>query len=285
MNTTNIYKADFLDILFEGRNKDYGAYELRRSEDRRVRKALMGTASIALVIIGGYVLGNTVKPMETAIRTEAHTTTVLKDLAVPPPEDKVIPPPLPANPTPPPPAASSIKVATPTITPDELVRAQDEVVKLDSIGNKTIALTTTEGDDINGRDLGSLLGQAGGTGHVVEAPSGGGNTDIDKPYTFVEMMPSFPGGDAALAKYLRDNVHYPRVAQENEIQGSVFVQFIVDRQGNITDVKTVGATKGGGLEDEAMRVVKKMPKWKAGRQNGEFVNVQFSLPIRFTLAN
>lgn len=284
MNTANIYNADFLDILFEGRNKDYGAYELRRSEERRVRKALMGTASIALVVIGGYVAGNSIKTIPTAIRTDAHTSAVLKELAVPPPENKVIPPPMPANPTPPPPAASSIKVATPTITPDELVRAADEVVKLDSIGNKTIALTTTKGDDINGADLGSILGTPGGTGHVVEAPAGG-NAAADKPYTFVEMMPSFPGGEAALAKFLRDNVHYPHLAQETEIQGSVFVQFIVDREGNIRDVKTMGANKGGGLEEEAMRVVKKMPKWKAGKQNGEYVNVQFSLPIRFTLQN
>jgi len=284
MNTTNIYNADFLDILFEGRNKAYGAYELRRSEDRRVRKALMGTASIALVVIGGYVLGNNLHTMPMAIRTAANTTTVLKNLEVPPPEDKVIPPPMPAVPTPPPPAVSSIKVATPTITIDELVRAEDEVVKLDSIGNKTIALSTTKGDDINGVDMGSILGTPGGTGHVVEAPTGG-NVDVDKPYTFVEMMPAFPGGEAALARFLHDNVRYPHLAQETEIQGSVFVQFIVDREGNIRDVKTVGANKGGGLEEEAVRVVKKMPKWKAGKQNGEYVNVQFSLPIRFTLAN
>lgn len=284
MNTRNIYNADFLDILFEGRNKDYGAYELRRSEDRRVRKALIGTASIALVIVGGYVLSNNLMASPTVIRTETHTTTVLKDLTVPPPEEKIIPPPMPDNPAPPPPAASSIKVATPTITPDELVRAEDEVVKLDSIGNKTVALTTTKGDDESGADLASILGTPGGTGHVVEAPTGN-NADADKPYTFVEMMPTFPGGDAALAKFLHDNVRYPHMAQENDIQGKVFVQFVVDREGSIKDVKTVGMQKGGGLEEEAIRVIKKMPKWKAGKQNGELVNVQFSLPVNFVLSN
>ncbi|WPQ64915.1 energy transducer TonB [Chitinophaga sancti] len=279
MNTKNIYNADFLDILFEGRNKDYGAYELRRSEDGRVRKALIGTASVALVIVGGYVLSNNIFAASTGIRNTqvVYDSTKLIEL---PPDDKVIPPP-PVDPPPPPPAASSIKVTPPVITPNELVRAEDEVVKLDSIGNKTIALATVQGDDINGRDIASMLG-GDGTTNVVEAPK---VPAIDSVFYTVEIMPSFPGGEDALLRFLRDNVHYPRVAQENEIQGIVSVQFVVDKQGYISDVKTIGAVKGGGLEEESIRVVKKMPKWKAGRQNGEAVSVQFNLPVRYTLQN
>lgn len=279
MNTKNIYNADFLDILFEGRNKDYGAYELRRSEDGRVRKALIGTASIALVVVGGYVLSNNIFAASTGIRNTqvVYDSTKLIEL---PPDDKVIPPP-PVDPTPPPPAASSIKVTPPVITPDELVRAEDEVVKLDSIGNKTIALATVQGDDINGRDIASMLGGEGTTS-VVEAPKAPAKEPV---FTVVEIMPSFPGGEEALLRFLRDNVHYPRVAQENEIQGIVYVQFVVDKQGNISDVKTIGAVKGGGLEEESIRVVKKMPRWKPGKQNSEAVSVQFNLPVRYTLQN
>ncbi|WPV69379.1 energy transducer TonB [Chitinophaga sp. LS1] len=279
MNTKNIYNADFLDILFEGRNKDYGAYELRRSEDGRVRKALIGTASIALVVVGGYVLSNNLFAASMGIRNTqlVYDSTKLIEL---PPDDKVIPPP-PVDPPPPPPAASSIKVTPPVITPDELVRAEDEVVKLDSIGNKTIALATVQGDDVNGRDIASMLGGEGTT-NVVEAPKVPAK---DPVFYTVEIMPSFPGGEDALLRFLRDNVHYPRVAQESDIQGTVFVQFVIDKQGNISDVKTIGAVKGGGLEEESIRVVKKMPKWKAGRQNGEAVSVQFNLPVRYTLQN
>ncbi|WP_343673396.1 energy transducer TonB [Chitinophaga sp.] len=279
MNTINIYNADFLDILFEGRNKAYGAYDLRRSEDKRVRKALIGTASIALVVIGGYVLSNNLFAASTGIRNDAPVakTTVLENL--PPAEDKVIPPPPVA--TTPPPAVSSIKVTPPVITRDELVRAEDEVVKLDSIGNKSIAVANIKGDDLNGADIASMLG-GDGTSHVVEAPKAAAKETV---FTFVEIMPSFPGGEEALLKFLHDNVNYPRVAQENEIQGIVSVQFVVDKQGNISDVKTIGAVKGGGLEEESIRVVKKMPKWKPGKQNGEAVSVQFNLPVRYTLQN
>jgi len=134
-----------------------------------------------------------------------------------------------------------------------------------------------EGDP-NGIDPG-LLEDSKGTG-VVEAPPPPPKEEI---FTFVEQPPTFPGGEEALAKYLSKNIRYPRVAQENGISGTVFVQFVVDSEGTIKDVKTVGAAKGGGLEDEAVRVVKTMPKWKPGKQNGRQVSVQFNLPIRFTL--
>lgn len=102
-------------------------------------------------------------------------------------------------------------------------------------------------------------------------------------FTFVEQPPSFIGGDAGLNKYLATNIRYPRAAVENNIGGTIFVSFIVTDDGSVTDIKTVGAPKGGGLEEEAMRVVEKMPKWIPGKQNGNLVNVQFNLPIRFTL--
>lgn len=102
-------------------------------------------------------------------------------------------------------------------------------------------------------------------------------------FTFVEQPPTFPGGDAALNKYLATNIRYPKAAIEENITGTIFVSFVVTNEGQVTDVKTVGAPKGGGLEDEAKRVVTAMPKWIPGKQNGHQVNVQFNLPIRFTM--
>lgn len=102
-------------------------------------------------------------------------------------------------------------------------------------------------------------------------------------FTFVEQPPTFPGGDQALHQYLAQNIRYPHTAAEKNVSGTIFVSFIVTNDGEVVDVKTVGKPRGGGLEEEAIRVVEKMPKWIAGKQNGQHVNVQFNLPIRFTL--
>lgn len=102
-------------------------------------------------------------------------------------------------------------------------------------------------------------------------------------FTFVEVPPKFPGGDPALAKFLSSNIRYPHAATEKGTQGTIFISFIVKADGSIADVKTVGKPKGDGLEEEGVRVVEAMPKWTPGRQNGKHVNVQYNLPIRFTL--
>jgi protein TonB len=122
--------------------------------------------------------------------------------------------------------------------------------------------------------------ERGTTTGVVQPPKAVEHSD---PPTFVEKMPSFPGGDEALSRFLQKNMRYPQMAVESTIEGRVYVQFIVDWQGNISGIKTVGNHIGAGLEEEAMRVVKLMPKWNPGRQNGQAVNVQFNLPVAFRL--
>jgi protein TonB len=101
-------------------------------------------------------------------------------------------------------------------------------------------------------------------------------------FTIVEEMPSFPGGEAALMKFLGNNIKYPAIAKDAGIQGTVFVTFVVDEDGNVKDVKVLRSI-GGGCDEEAIRVVQSMPKWKPGKQRGKAVKVQYNLPIRFTL--
>jgi protein TonB len=101
-------------------------------------------------------------------------------------------------------------------------------------------------------------------------------------FTIVEEMPSFPGGDAALMKYLGSNIKYPAIAKDAGIQGTVYVTFVVDEKGEVKDAKVLRSI-GGGCDEEAIRVVKSMPKWKPGKQRGKSVKVQYNLPIRFTL--
>jgi protein TonB len=116
---------------------------------------------------------------------------------------------------------------------------------------------------------------------VVEQPK---EEVVDEPEIFliVEEMPNFPGGEAQLVKYLSDNIKYPAIARENGITGTVFVTFVIGPDGSVKDVKVLRGI-GGGCDEEAKRVVLAMPKWKAGKQRGKPVSVQYNLPIRFTL--
>ena len=101
-------------------------------------------------------------------------------------------------------------------------------------------------------------------------------------FQIVEEMPGFPGGDEAVYKYLRDNIRYPVIAMESGIQGRVYLTFVVEKNGSITDVKVMRGI-GGGCDEEAVRVVQKMPKWNPGKQRGRPVRVLYSIPVIFTL--
>lgn len=118
---------------------------------------------------------------------------------------------------------------------------------------------------------------------VVEAPVQQEEV-IEEPeiFTIVEDMPTFPGGEPALFKYLSNNIKYPQMAKESGIQGTVFVTFVIGPDGKVRDVKVLRGVKGG-LDEEAVRVVQSMPNWKPGKQRGKAVSVQYNLPIRFTL--
>lgn len=102
-------------------------------------------------------------------------------------------------------------------------------------------------------------------------------------FTVVEEAPSYPGGDEARIKFLQENIKYPQMARESGIAGTVYVTFVVERDGNVTDVKVMRGI-GGGCDEEAIRVIKAMPKWNPGKQRGKPVRVQFNMPIKFTLA-
>ena len=105
----------------------------------------------------------------------------------------------------------------------------------------------------------------------------------DEIFVFVEDQPGYPGGDAARIKYLQKNITYPEMAKESNIQGTVYVTFVVEKDGRITSVKVLRGI-GGGCDEEAVRVIKKMPSWKPGKQRGRAVRVQFNMPVRFVLA-
>ncbi|MFM9027861.1 MAG: TonB family protein, partial [Bacteroidota bacterium] len=123
-----------------------------------------------------------------------------------------------------------------------------------------------------------------GSKDIIDVPDDPVVVDPDegKIFTVVEEMPTFPGGEAELFKYLQKNIKFPPIARENGIQGRVFVTFVVDKDGKVKDAKVLRGI-GGGCDEEALRVVRSMPDWKAGKQNGRAVSVQYNLPINFTL--
>jgi periplasmic protein TonB len=106
--------------------------------------------------------------------------------------------------------------------------------------------------------------------------------DEDEIFEVVELMPAFPGGDAAMMRFLKENIKYPQIARETGIRGTVIVTFVVERDGSVTDVRVLRGI-GGGCDEEAVRVIRQMPKWVPGHQLGKPVRVQFNMPIRFIL--
>lgn len=272
MEAKNYLKADFLDILFEGKNKEYGAYTLRKQYDRRVAKAVIITICLLLLCVGAIAFTKYMKANSPVEDTPIQKDVVLQQVNVEKPD---LPPPPPPPPAPEPPKLKTqVKYTPPKVVEDKMVPPDAEPPDMSQLKDVAISTVNKAGDP-NGIDPG--LVQQSGNGVTQAAPP------ANKVFQFVEQMPSFPGGQQALMEYLRDHVRYPAIARENGIQGTVVVQFVVNTDGSIVEVRTVGAKKGGGLEDEALRVVKSMPKWTPGKQNGRSVRVQFSLPIRFKL--
>jgi len=260
MDPQQILKADLDDLVFEGRNKTYGAYDLRKKYRRNLIMAL-------LIGLGIYVVSFSMPYILTLIRPaeKAKATKVIKvtELSEPPPIDKNTPPPPPPDLPPPPP--KTVKFTPPVIKPDEEVKAEDVPPPIEDIKEAEPAPVTDENVqyDFNAAPT------------VVEEV---------KPqiFTYVEQMPDFPGGQTELMKFLQKNLRYPPAARENGIEGRVVLQFVVDESGNISDIQVLRDI-GGGCAEEATRVVKMMPPWKPGKQNGNPVKVYFKLPVTFKL--
>ncbi|NIG56863.1 energy transducer TonB [Chitinophaga sp. Cy-1792] len=278
MDSTKIRNEEFLDILFAGRNKEYGAYELRSRYNARVRNAVMGTASIVLVMVGGYIWNNADANHTERIHKPLIPVTIMPTPIDPITEKPPVLPPPPATQATPPPLATMNKYVAPVVTSENV---EEEVPTHDELRDHAIGYKNEVGVEGGADNVADLLKGNGGDG-VVKPPVAEAREEI---VSFVEIMPEFPGGEKALMKYLNNNVHYPRVAEENGIEGTVYIQFVVWKDGSISEVKLTGAHKGGGLEEEAARVVRSMPKWKPGRQNGQYVAVYYTLPISFRLTN
>lgn len=262
--------ADILDIIFEGRNKDYGAYDLRKSYNRRLIKSLISTALILVLLFIGYFLSGRTP------RKEAKPLYVTDtDLSQLQQEKKEIPPPVVIPP--PKPQQIEIKQFTPPKLVKEDVPQDEKPPEQTELEDTKIGSVNQEGIKDDGIVAPPI--SDGGKG-VVEAPKKE-EDDADKIFTKVEIESSYPGGDGAWARFLNKNLHYPDEALNNNIEGTVMVQFVVDQEGNVSDVQVVGGPTEGGLREEAIRVIRKSGKWTAAVQNGRKVKSYKRQPIGF----
>lgn len=264
---TSIFSDSWIDIIFLNRNKDYGAYELRRCSAKYViMAALISTAVFALALAAPVII----KSLGLDELTEKKVKVVeVTELLAPPPIDPSEPPPPPVEP--PPPLKTTIKFTPPKIVKDEEVTEEDEPPSQEELKEVEAGAETAEGDT-SGVDY-SLLEVSGND--VL------GDPDAEKIFQIVEQQPEFPGGEKELMKYL-SSIKYPEIARENDIEGSVYIRFVVEKNGSVSNVEVA---KGSDkiLNDAAMAHVKKMPSWKPGKQNGKEVRVQYIVPIKFTL--
>ena len=276
MAKIDLIDNNWTDLVFEGKNKEYGAYVLRRDTGKRNVKALIWVMiAIALIFAIAYAnlaIQNAMK-QNAAIETDVELSKLVqkkeakverKEPVKVEVEQKVVEK-----------VKSSVKFTAPEIKKDDEVKPEDEIKSQDDLSKTNTAIGTF---DVKGND--EAEGEVLKAKEVVvdEKPK----EEETKVFDVVEQMPSFPGGDAELMKFLHDHMKYPAVAEENGIQGRVICTFVVERDGSITDVKVIKSVDPS-LDKEAIRVLKSMPKWIPGKQNGSAVRVKYTVPVTFRL--
>jgi periplasmic protein TonB len=271
LDVNKIMSADVLDIIFDGRNKDYGAYEMRKTYNKRMLTALLGTIALCALLFIGYIVANTLAANSNKAEV-AINDVQLEEIKQE--EKKNEPPPPPPPPKPEPPKVEMAKFTPPKIVKDEEVKEDEKPPEQEKLEEVKIGTTNQEGLKDDG-----IVPVDDGKG-VVEQPKKD-EEDYDKTFTKVEIESEYPGGTSAWARFLNKSLQYPQEAQDNEIQGTVIVKFIVDKEGNVSDVDAVSGPKE--LHSEAVRVIKKSGKWTPAVQNGRQVKSYKSQPITFRL--
>lgn len=276
MAKIDIVSNDWSDIVFDGRNQAYGAYQLRRDTSKRNVIAIISMLSVAVLVFVGARFKSAYDAYQ-AERLSSIAVTELTNLNEPEKKPEVkqqiqIEQPEQVVEK----VKSSIKFDVPEIKEDDQVKEEDELKTQDELLNTNTAIGAF---DVQGND--EEGGEVLKATEVIAQPEPP-KEDVQKVFDVVEEMPSFPGGNGALIAWLAENVKYPVVAQENGVSGRVIVSFVVERDGSITDVQVVRSVDPS-LDKEAVRAVKSMPKWIPGKQNGQAVRVKYNVPVVFRL--
>lgn len=278
----NLSSREWCDLVFEGKNKDFGAYVIRTESTKRHNKAVLWSI-IGTIIFGllafGYVKASQYIE-ERRIAEWGEQIDVIVDMSQeaedPEPEQERLEQEKPEVLQD---VLNSIKVTELQIVEDNEVNREDEILSQDEIEQTNKAFGQTNVD--NGQDDRTQF-QTAVEEVVVEKKEEKPKEVKEEIHTLVEQMPQFPGGDAALMKYLSSHINYPTMAAENGVQGKVILQFVVEKDGRVGEVK-IARSVDKDLDKEAIRVVKSLPKFTPGRQNGYPVRVWYTLPVNFKL--
>ena len=275
MAKIDLIDNSWVDLVFEGKNQNYGAYQLRKSTGSRNVKAMLimlaiGIAIAAFVAIKG-VVENAMK-QDVAIEADVELAKLAekKEAKVEKKEEPKIEKVEVEK------VKSSVKFVPPVIKKDSEVKPEEELKSQEELNKTNTAIGAF---DVKGND--EAAGEVLKAKEVIAQPEPPKEEET-KVFDVVEQMPSFPGGPSALMQFLSSNIKYPVVAEENGVQGRVVCTFVVEKDGSITDVRVIKSVDPS-LDKEAMRVVKSMPKWIPGKQNGSAVRVKYTLPVTFRL--
>ena len=275
MAKLDLISLEWTDLVFEGRNQDYGAYQLRKGTSKRNIWSIIIVALAAALLFLGLTVHRMAEPNRTVMNMQAVEVANIKkdkkDVKVEKKDPvKVEPERIIEK------VKSSVKFTAPVIRKDNLVKEEDEI-KLDEIekSTKAIGALTVDGND-------ELGGEVLRIKEEIAPPEPPKHVEDNKIFEIVEQNPTFPGGTAALMSWLSQNIKYPVIAAENGVKGRDIGQVVVEKDGSITDVVVVKSVDPSP-DKEATRVIKNMPHWIPGRQNGSPVRVRFTVPVTFTL--
>lgn len=273
MAKIDLTSLEWCDLIFKEKNKEYGAYKLRETSPKRHTLAILLVLVIAVVGFSIPTLIKMATPKQKEVMVEVTTLSQLAEPEVRQEEMKRVE----AVAPPPPALKSSIKFTAPVIKKDAEVRDEDEIKSQDELIQTKVAISIADvkgNDETHGKDIADLKQI------VVQATES--TVEKEQVFDMVEQMPTFPGGQAELMKFISTNLKYPVTAAESGVQGRVTCQFVVGADGAVRDVQVV-KTLDPYCDKEAVRVIKSMPRWIPGKQNGKPVPVKYTVPIVFKL--
>ena len=270
MSKIDLTSPEWCELVFQNRNRSYGAFKMRADSKKRHTWAMMSVLLLALLVSAMPTLIKFATPDKVVEKmVEVAVLSQLEEPEVKQEEFKRL------DPVAPPPALkSSIKFTAPVIKKDEEVVEDDEIKSQSELTESKVAISIADvkgNDELNGKDIAELQ-------EVIVKTA----EPESKPYTMVEQMPQFPGGEKELLSYIAKNLHYLTVAAENGVQGKVFIRFVVSALGIVEGVEVIRSLDPY-CDKEAMRVVTALPQWIPGKQNGRNVPVYYTLPIIFKL--
>lgn len=264
-SNNDLFSREWCDLVFDPRYRTYGGYELRTNSSRRLIRSLLIAGIVFILIVSAPLLIKQIFPK----KAEKDTTVrILTDIKLEKPKVENI---LKEIPPPPAPLRNSIKFVIPLVKPDELVAEEQPPTQKELIEEKS-AIGKVNFD--KGSDDITAPAAVTDNAKITE--------ESDVPLLVADQMPQFPGGEREMMRFIKFNLHYPPSAQENGVQGTVILNFVVDREGKITNIKVIKGI-GFGCDEESIRVLQKMPLWSPGKQRGQAVLVSFTMPIRFVL--